>query len=88
MANRLNAVCPRQYMDGNGEVRTAYTNIGSAFQTKNGWAVRLDALPTPSLGKNGQLETTILLMPPKDDGGGQRSTSRARQQSDDYIPEF
>lgn len=88
MANRLNAVTPRQYVDGNGESRTAYTTIGSAFETKNGWAIRLDALPAPSLGKSGQIETTILLLPPKDNDRQQASQSRRAPApaSEDDIP--
>ena len=68
MANRMDAVSPRSYTDRNGEQKTQWVRLGSAFETKTGgWAIRLDALPIPQIGKDGALETTILLMEPRGD---------------------
>lgn len=73
MANSLNAVAVSAYADGNGQVQKAYQTIGRAFETKTGWIVRLNALPTASLNDKGLVETVILLMPPKDDNKPQQS---------------
>ena len=66
MAERLDALMTREYQSG-GETKTAFTKIGVAFQTKNGgWAVKLEAMPTPQLNRDGQPETSFLLMPPRE----------------------
>lgn len=84
MAERLDAMTPRSYTDKNGEVKTAWTRIGSAFATKQGgWSIRLDALPIPQMGKDG-LETTIVLMTPRADD--KPAVSRPRASSNDDIP--
>lgn len=66
MAERLDAVVAREY-ERNGEKKTSFTKIGTAFSMRNGgWSLILDALPLPQMGERG-LETRILLMPPKQD---------------------
>lgn len=62
-ADRLEALTPIPGKDG----KTWFRKIGSAWPTKNGWSISLDALPLPSLNE-GKLETRILLMPPKESG--------------------
>jgi len=61
MAQRYEAIAVRKY-EANGEEKSAYTNIGVAFQMKaqDGYSLRLHCLPAPVDG-----EYTILLMPPK-----------------------
>lgn len=62
MTDRLDALTPVPGKDG----KTWFRRIGTAWQTRNGWAVTLEALPLPFLNDKGQMETKILLMPPKD----------------------
>ena len=65
MANRLDALTAREYTDRDGNKKSAFTRIGTAFEMSNGgWSIVLDALPVPSMGERG-LETKILLMQPK-----------------------
>jgi hypothetical protein len=97
MAERLDAVVAREYSDRDGNKKTSWTRIGSAWPTKNGgWSITLDALPTPTMGERG-LETRILLMEPKprDDKPAKRQQSYAEQSGgtssygtplDDEIP--
>lgn len=88
MSNRLEAFATRPYKDRDGNEKTAYTRIGTAFETRNGWAIRLDALPLPSMGERG-LETTILLMPPKEDSQPRqqgRSAPQFDSPGDDSVP--
>lgn len=71
MAQRYDAVATRKYTV-NGEERTQFTTVGSAFafRDKEGFTVRLNAIPAPTDG-----EYTILLMPPKPKEGQQRQAS-------------
>jgi hypothetical protein len=65
MANRLDALTAREYTDRDGNKKSAFTRIGTAFEMSNGgWSIVLDALPVPSMGERG-METKILLMQPK-----------------------
>lgn len=99
MTNRMDVVAPRTY-EKNGEQKTAYTRIGTAWEMQGGgWRVVLEALPLPQIGKNGQLETQLLLFPPKDNAEqparGSYSADKTRRQApapafsggmDDDIP--
>jgi hypothetical protein len=68
MSDRWDALSVRNYIDRNGETKTAFTRIGTMFaNSKGGFSLTLDALPTPSLSDKGAIETRILLVPPKDD---------------------
>lgn len=73
-ADRWDALSTRSYIDRNGETKTAFTRIGTMFaNSKGGFSLSLDALPTPSLSDKGAIETRILLVVPKPrdgDGGG------------------
>lgn len=54
--SRMDILATREY-DAGGQTKTAYTRIGTAFQTRNGgWSLIFDALPV-----NGK----ALLMEPK-----------------------
>lgn len=75
MTDRFDALAIRNYIDRNGETKTAFTRIGTMFaNSKGGFSLSLDALPTPSLSDKGAIETRILLVVPKprdgDSGGG------------------
>jgi hypothetical protein len=72
-ADRWDALSTRSYIDRNGETKTAFTRIGTMFaNSKGGFSLTLDALPTPSLSDKGAIETRILLVVPKprDESGG------------------
>lgn len=96
MADRFDIVSPRAYTDRNGEVKTAFTRIGTAWAMKNGngFSLTFDALPVPSLNDKGALEVRCLMMPPKSDdaqrSGGGYSADKTRRQapapSGDDIP--
>lgn len=78
MSDRMDAVTAREYTDRDGNKKTSWTKIGSAWPTKNGgYSISLDALPLPAMGERG-LETRIVLMAPKLRDGQQ---SAQRQQS-------
>jgi hypothetical protein len=79
-SDRYDALGVRNYVDKNGETRTAFTRLGTMFaNSKGGFSLTLDALPTPSLSDKGAIETRILLVVPKprddDRGGGGSSDS-------------
>lgn len=66
MVERMDAVVVRDYVTKDGEAKTAFTRIGTAWPTKNGWRVVLDAMPLATLNsKTNAVETSFLLMPPK-----------------------
>ncbi|MGV2099006.1 hypothetical protein [Rhizobium sp. 21-4511-3d] len=93
MTNRYDAVAVRRYKDNQGNDKATFTTIGVAFamRDKDGYTVRLNAVPAPVDG-----EFVILLMPPKEKGetrsGGQsRGEAQGRQANfsqdmDDDIP--
>lgn len=83
MSERFDIVTARQYADKTtGEIKTAWTLIGRAFQTSKGWSLMFDALPIPQMGKDGQIETRALLMPPK----GKNATAELPEPSSDEVP--
>ena len=65
MAARMDVVSIQNYKDRDGNEKSRFTNIGVAWETKNGWAITFTALPLPQMTERG-LETRVLLMPPKD----------------------
>jgi hypothetical protein len=83
MADRMDVVCPRSYTTRDGEVKTAFSKIGVAFQTKNGWAIQFEALPLPQL-EDGKLVTKALLMPPREQTDAPRSSGRGNAPPADF----
>lgn len=82
MPERLDAVAARDYTTRDGEAKTAFTRIGTAWATRNGgWRVVLEALPVARLTDKGQVETSFLLMPPKSSGSGGGAPA-----ADDDVP--
>lgn len=77
MTDRYDAMSARKY-EQNGETKTAYTRIGTAFKNRSGdgYTVRLEAMPAPTDG-----QFTILLFPPKprDESRGNGGGSQFRQ---------
>jgi len=75
MANRLEAISVREYQDRDGNTQKAYTNLGNAwaFKDKEGFTLKLDAVPAPQDG-----QYTILLVVPKQKDNQQ---GRPRQQA-------
>lgn len=66
MNERMDLLSARPYTDKNGEARTAFTRIGTAWQTTKGWSLTFDALPLPSMNDKGVVETRVLMMPPRE----------------------
>ena len=94
MTTRYDAVAVRRYKDRDGNEKSQFTTIGTAWpmKDKDGFTVRLNAIPAPADG-----EFVILLMPPrqKDDnrssGQSRADESSGRQANfsrdlDDDIP--
>jgi hypothetical protein len=73
MADRYDAVAVRRYKDGQGQDKAQFTTIGVAFamKEKDGFTVRLNAVPAPTDG-----EFVILLMPPRPRDDNRASGSR------------
>ncbi len=69
MSQRLDAIAVRKWTDKDGNEKTNYTNLGSAwaFRDKEGYTLRLDAIPAPQDG-----QYTILLVTPKQDSNKQQ----------------
>jgi len=69
---------PRDYEDRNGDTKTAWVNLGVAFEKDGKITVLLNAAPFP--GPDGQAKL-ILMEPDEDDrdgrGGGGRGRDRA-----------
>jgi hypothetical protein len=70
MTDRMDILSTRSYTTRDGEQKTAFTRIGTAWANKNGngWSLTFEALPLPTLNDKGQVETRALMMPPKQDG--------------------
>lgn len=91
MTTRYDAVAVRRYKDRDGNEKSQFTTIGTAWpmKDKDGFTVRLNAVPAPADG-----EFVILLMPPrqKDDnrsGAQSRGEDQGRRHArdlDDDIP--
>jgi hypothetical protein len=63
---RLDAIMARKYQDRDGNEKSAFTRIGTAFTMQNGgYSIVLDAMPAPEAAQNGGLQYRILLMAPK-----------------------
>ncbi len=73
MTTRYDAVAVRRYKDRDGNEKSQFTTIGTAWpmRDKDGFTVRLNAVPAPTDG-----EFVVLLMPPR-----QRDENRSSGQS-------
>lgn len=73
MTTRYDAVAVRRYKDRDGNEKSQFTTIGTAWpmRDKDGFTVRLNAVPAPTEG-----EFVILLMPPR-----QKDENRSSGQS-------
>lgn len=90
-ATRYDAVAVRRYKDRDGNEKSQFTTIGTAWPMKDrdGYTVRLNAVPAPTDG-----EFVVLLMPPKPKGEnaasgqrrGEESQARYGNAMDDDIP--
>ena len=70
--SRLDAMIATDYVTSNGDSKTRWTKIGTAWPAKQGagYSIVLDALPLPSMSRDGKLECRILLrepLPARDD---------------------
>ena len=82
MSARYDLICPRAGNDG----KTYWTKIGVAFAERegSGFVLSFEALPLPSLGRDGKLETRVLMRQPRE-----RDDRPAKQQAgelSDDIP--
>jgi len=88
MAERMDALVAREYTDRDGNKKTSWTKIGSAWSMQNGgYSVTLDALPLPVMGERGLETRLILKVPqPRDDQPRQqqRQQSYAEQSGGSY----
>lgn len=94
--SRLDAMIATDYVTSNGDSKTRWTKIGTAWPAKQGagFSIVLDALPLPSMSRDGKLECRILLrepLPARDDAPrterAQSSPRRAPVDDDlDQIP--
>lgn len=66
--SRLDAMIATEYTDRDGNTKTQWTNIGTAWPAKSGvgYSITLKALPIPSLSRDGKLEVRIVLMEPRE----------------------
>ena len=83
MSQRLDALAVRKYQDGNGNEKTAYTNIGVAWpmRDRDGYTLKLHAFPAPSEG-----EYVVLLVPPKPKDEERSSNRSSREPAGSSRP--
>ena len=92
--SRLDAMIATDYVTSNGDSKTRWTKIGTAWPAKQGggYSIVLDALPLPSMSRDGKLECRILLrepLPARDDaprGNGRAQSTPQRGELDDDVP--
>lgn len=76
MAQRYDVLATRRYKTRDGEEKTAWTNVGVAFEQRDnkGFSVNLYAVPVPDK-ETGEIRLVMRLPMPKDGqhgGGGPR----------------
>ena len=95
--SRLDAMIAREYTDRDGNSKTSWTRIGTAWPAKQGvgYSITLEALPLPSMSRDGKLECRILLrepLPARDDAprgnGRQAPAGRAPVDSADNFDDL
>ena len=93
--SRLDAMIATDYVTSNGDSKTRWTKIGTAWPAKQGagYSIVLDALPLPSMSRDGKLECRILLrepLPARDDaprnGTPARNNRAPVDDLDDSVP--
>ena len=90
--SRLDAMIATEYTDRDGNTKTQWTNIGTAWPAKSGvgYSITLKALPIPSLSRDGKLEVRIVLMEPREReaprGNGRQQAPASRDNLDDGVP--
>jgi hypothetical protein len=62
MSKRYDAAVPREYEDRNGQTKTAWTRVGTAFEKDGRITLILDALPLP--GPDGRAK--VVMMEPRE----------------------
>lgn len=73
MGQRYDVLATRRYKTGNGEEKTAWTNVGVAFEQKDGkgFSVNLHCVPVPDK-ETGEIRLVMRIPQPKEGGGGPR----------------
>jgi hypothetical protein len=84
---RLDAIMARKYTDRDGNEKSAFTRLGTAFPiTNGGYSIVLDAMPAPEAAQNGGLQYRLLLMVPKPrDGDAPRSGGTPAEYRDKQV---
>lgn len=78
MTKRYDASAPREYTDRDGNKKTAWNRVGTAFEKDGKISVLLDCYPLP--GPDGVAK--IVLMEPRERDGGQRQQTQQRAPAD------
>ena len=86
--SRLDAMIATDYQTSNGDSKTRWTKIGTAWPAKQGggYSIVLDALPLPSMSRDGKLECRILLrepLPARDEPRGNTPSRTSPRDFDD-----
>jgi hypothetical protein len=70
----------RDWTDSSGATKTQWTRIGTAFPARQGegYTITFDALPLPSLNRDGKLECRVMLRPPLPKDGDRAAPARSR----------
>lgn len=66
MSDRYDLCTARKYTARDGQEKTTFTKIGTMWSTQGGkvaFSLTFDALPTASLGRDGQVETRVVAFP-------------------------
>lgn len=94
--SRLDAMIARDWTDSSGATKTQWTRIGTAFPARQGegYTITFDALPLPSLNRDGKLECRVMLRPPLPKDGDRAAPARNggggrggfRDDLDDDVP--
>lgn len=85
-SERYDAMTARQYTTSSGEVKTAWTRLGTMWATAKGFRLQLDALPIPSINDKGVMEVSISMFPPRPKDDAPRGGGGGIDQNDRDIP--
>ena len=83
MAKPYDLSTPRAGKDG----KTYWTKIGTMWpMERGGFSITFDALPIPTVNKEGKVEVRAVAFPPKETQGGGGETRPLVSDLDDNIP--
>lgn len=90
MAQRYDVIAARKYRTRDGEEKTAWTNVGVAFQNKDGqsFSISLHCMPVPDK-ETGEIRLRMSVPRPREGhggGGGSQGGYAPAGQGEDDIP--